>query len=267
MVTRNPKALASFSALGVQVRHGDFDQPESLPAAFAGGEKMLLISVSATEMGRRLSLHTRAVEGAIAAGVRHVAYTSFTNPGNGNPSIAVAEHGESEGMLRHSGLAWSTLRDAIYADVEVPRAAAAVALGRWVTNRGDGGHGYVWRDDCAAAAAGLLAGGPEHEGKDYEITGPELVTVDEEAAMLTELTGRPVAVEQLDDDAWAEWIAAAGTAIEKARTRATSGQAIREGYFAIQTSAVEDLSGRAPRPLYEMFASRRGDILSPAHSS
>ena len=50
LVTRNPDRLHALAERGAQVRAGDFDRPGDLPAAFAGGTRMLLIS--ADEIGR-----------------------------------------------------------------------------------------------------------------------------------------------------------------------------------------------------------------------
>src|SRR5438105_2607025 len=72
LVTRRPKALAYLAERGVQIRHGDFDDPASLSEAFAGGERLLLISTGA--IGRRVPQHRAAIEAAEAAGVRHLVY-------------------------------------------------------------------------------------------------------------------------------------------------------------------------------------------------
>src|SRR3954452_16887389 len=75
LVTRSPDKLAG---LGGEVRYGDFDQPASLPAPFAGGQRLVLISTYAA--GARLQGHPNPVAAAAAAGVRHIAYTSIVNP-------------------------------------------------------------------------------------------------------------------------------------------------------------------------------------------
>src|SRR4051812_32388424 len=95
LVTRHRDALRDMAEGGVTVRYGDFDEPDSLPEAFAGGERMLLISTLA--VGRRTEQHRAAIEAAAAAGVSHLVYTSFPNPGPTHPVGPVAtEHGETE---------------------------------------------------------------------------------------------------------------------------------------------------------------------------
>ena len=119
LVTRRPEALDDLAARGADVRHGDFDEAEALPAALAGGERMLLISTDA--LGRRVQQHRNAIGAAVAAGVRHIAYTSILNPTPGaNPAFVVDEHVETEAALHESGLAWTMLRMGSYSEFLVP---------------------------------------------------------------------------------------------------------------------------------------------------
>jgi NAD(P)H dehydrogenase (quinone) len=102
LVTRSPDAIADLALRGADVRHGDFDDPDGLPAAFAGGERMLLISASV--IGQRIGQHRAAIDAAVAAGVRSVAYTSGINPSDSNPGAAFVDHRATEEHARVSGL-------------------------------------------------------------------------------------------------------------------------------------------------------------------
>src|SRR5512138_3822821 len=71
--TRTPDKLADFAARGVTVRQADFDDPASLKAAFAGVDRLLLISTDLIDFeGRRLRQHQNAVNAADEAGVKHL---------------------------------------------------------------------------------------------------------------------------------------------------------------------------------------------------
>src|SRR5699024_9449822 len=84
-------------------------------AACAGADALLL--VSAGEAAARLDQHRTAVDAAVAAGVGHVVYTSFLGAGPEAAFTLARDHGETEQMLRDSGLTWTFLRDSFYADV------------------------------------------------------------------------------------------------------------------------------------------------------
>jgi NAD(P)H dehydrogenase (quinone) len=102
LVTRDPESLAEYAKRGADVRRGDFDDPGTLADAFAGGDRLLLISTDA--VGSRIRQHHAAIDAAVAAGVRHVAYTSIVRPEPGNPAGVVPEHRATEDKLLASGL-------------------------------------------------------------------------------------------------------------------------------------------------------------------
>ena len=66
--TRSPEKLASFAEKSVIVREADFDDPASLAKAFAGVDRLLLISTDA--IGRRVPQHLNAVKAAIQESLR-----------------------------------------------------------------------------------------------------------------------------------------------------------------------------------------------------
>src|SRR5215210_245600 len=188
LTTRRPEALSELAERGASVRQADFDRPETLAEAFAGGEKLLLIS--ADDLGRRTSQHRAAIEAARDAGVRHVAYTSYLNPVEQNPAVITPSHRDTEWALRESGLAWTALRHAFYAEYQVPAGAQAIATGQLIHNNGYGKTAYVSREDCAAAAAAVLTT-EGHKGRAYDITGPESFSQGDVAALLSEVSGGP----------------------------------------------------------------------------
>lgn len=258
LVTRDTGALADFASRGADVRHGDFDQPESLPAAFAGAERLLIISTG--DLGRRVPQHTNAVEAAAKAGVSHVAYTSVPNPTPENPAMVVGEHSATEQVIRDSGLAWTMLRMGLYAEFQVNPGAHAVASGRLVHNAGDGRTAYISRADCAAAAGAWLVDGG-HEGVAFTVTGPELLSQADVAALLSEVTGRPVEAVAVSDEEFIAGMIAGGVPETMAPGFATWGQAIRTGALGEQTSVVKDLTGHAPRSLREVLEENRSTLL------
>ena len=257
LTTRRPEALSELAERGARVRLADFDRPETLAEAFAGAEILLLIS--ADDLGRRAAQHGAAIEAARDAGVRHVAYTSYLNPVEQNPAAITPSNRETEWALRESGLAWSALRHAFYAEYQVPSGAQAIATGQLVHNSGDGKTAYVSREDCAAAAAVLTTDG--HEDKAYDITGPQALSQDDVAALLSEVSGRPVEAVAVDDEAFIEGLSAAGVPEPAAREIASYGRAVREGYIDQLSGAVENLTGRPPRSLREVFEAYRYELL------
>ena len=245
LVTRNPGSLADLAARGTVVRFGDFDQPDSLREAFAGGDRLLLISGSETG-AVRVGQHQNAIDAAVAAGVGHVSYTSIPNPVAANPAVVAADHRATEEALAASGLGYTYLRNALYADMRVQEAQGALATGRFNSNQGDGATAYVSREDCAAAAVAVLAGGSEHDDRAYDITGPELLGAAELAALYGRAGGAEVKLVTMDDETYIAGLVQVGLPEPVARLIASFGTAIREGYLDQRSGDVQALTGRAP---------------------
>lgn len=199
LVSRTPETLDEYKKLGASTRFGDFAKPESLPAAYAGGTKMLLISISGGA-GPRPDAHKRAIDAAVAAGVKQIAYTSYVAISHGETTGLAGDHYQTEAIIKKSGAAWTMLRNSIYADNLVRLGAKMVADGKVIVPAGDGRIGYVTREDCAAAAAVVLSS-PGHENKVYDITGPEVVGAREIAAAASAVTGKPIEVIAADANA------------------------------------------------------------------
>src|SRR5215213_7393626 len=168
LTTRHPEELSDLAERGAEVRKADFERPETLVGAFEGGEKLLLISTP--DLDRRPAQHRAAIEAARVAGVRHVSYTSYLNPVEENPAAVTPSHRDTE----------AALRNAFYAEYQIPSGAQAIVTGQLVHNNGEGRTAYVSREDCAAAAAAVLTTGG-HGGRAYDITGPRPLGQDDVA--------------------------------------------------------------------------------------
>ena len=192
LVSRTPAKLARYRRMGASVRYGDFTHPDSLPKAFAGGNRMLLISIGFGPMPRP-EAHKNAIDAAVADGVKHIVYTSWIALSRGDRTGLGADHYATEQLLRHSGVAWTFLRNSIYMQELLPEAARMAATGRAVVPGHEYPVGYVSRADCAAAAAAALST-PGHDDKVYDITGPALIDTRAVAAAVSAVTGKPVSV-------------------------------------------------------------------------
>jgi NAD(P)H dehydrogenase (quinone) len=199
LVSRTPEKLAAYARLGASTRFGDFAKPESLPAAYAGGTQMLLISIGGGA-GPRPAAHKHAIDAAVAAGVRHIAYTSWIGISRGETTGIAADHVQTEEILKKSGVAWTLLRNSVYTEMLLPQAARMASDGHAVVQAEETRIGYVTRADCAAAAAAVLAT-PGHDNKAYDITGPELVGQRELAAAVGTVTGKAIRITAADPSA------------------------------------------------------------------
>lgn len=270
LITRTPARLADCAQAGCEVRYGDFDRPESLRAALRGADKLMLIS--GTRVGARVRQHRAAIDAAEAADVRHIIYTSFVNVEPANPAIVAIDHRETENLIRASGLAFTFLRDAHYADAMILNAGPGfIASGVWLTSTQGGREAMVWREDCVNCAVAVLTENG-HENKAYPVTGPNRESFAEVAAMLAELTGRPIRLVETDDAGMYAHFDALGIPREPVDDQTVSGipwnsddmvsfeRAIREGFLDVCTDDVQRVTGRLARSVRELIHAN-ADIL------
>ncbi|WP_176085803.1 SDR family oxidoreductase [Martelella sp. HB161492] len=250
--TRDPSKLGDYAAKGITVRPADFDKPETLEAAFAGADRLAIISTDALGPdAHRITQHANAVAAAKAAGVSHIIYTSMPGPETSKISFA-HEHLGSEKAVKESGLSYTILRNAWYQENLLMGLPNAFAAGSWVSAAGDGRQNLVAHQDCAAALASALAA-ETTQSATYTLTGPEALSIPEIAALASEIVGKPLSVQAVSTDALAEGLGKAGLPSFVVDLLVSTDANIAAGGFDIVTNDFETLTGRKPRSLKAFF--------------
>jgi NAD(P)H dehydrogenase (quinone) len=186
LVARDPGRAPELA--GAEVAAGSYDDRDSLRRAFAGAHTLFM--VSASEDPDRLRLHANVVGAATDAGMERVVYTSFFGAAPDCSFTFGRDHWHTEELIKGSGLRFTMLRDNLYLDF-LPLMVGADGVIR--EPAGEGWLAVVARDDIAdVAAAVLLEGGDRHDGRSYDLTGPEALTMAEVAQRLSELAGRTI---------------------------------------------------------------------------
>ncbi|WP_123664798.1 NAD(P)H-binding protein [Actinocorallia herbida] len=187
---RHPAKAADLAARGIEIRHGDYDDPASLRSAFAGAERLLLISSPEIDPARRIAQHGAAVEAARAAGVGTLVYTSFLGADTRSTGVPAA-HFATERLIEDSGLPCTFLRNPFYSEAFLnPSLLDAVASGELPDGTAGRGLNTAFRTDLAEAAVRVLTSA-EPANRAYDLTGP-LWTHPELAASLSHASGTPV---------------------------------------------------------------------------
>jgi NAD(P)H dehydrogenase (quinone) len=238
LVSRTPDTLELYAKQGAIVRYGDFEKPDSLSAAFAGGTRMLLISIGFGKVPRP-EAHRHAIEAAKAAGVKQIAYTSWVALSKGDTSGLGVDHSQTEEILKKSGVAYTFLRNSIYQNILITSAAKMVKDGRATAAPNENKIGFVTREDCAAAAVAVLST-PGHDNKAYEITGPELIGQAEIAAAAGAVTGKTIPMVQPEAGA------------PPARDFGPAA--------AVVSGDVQKLTGRAPTSIRAFFEANKAKL-------
>ena len=195
---RNPASVADLAQLGVQVRQADYNQPASLSTAFAGAQKVLLIS--SNEVGQRVAQHAAVITAAKQAGVELLAFTSLLHA-DSSPLGLAAEHQQTEQLIRDSGLAHVILRNGWYTENYLAAIPAALAHGVLLGSAGEGRIASAARADYAEAAAVVLTT-TQPANVIYELAGDEAYTLSQLAAEVSRVSGKSVVYQDLPEAAY-----------------------------------------------------------------
>jgi NAD(P)H dehydrogenase (quinone) len=242
-VVRTPEKAADLQAQGVQVREGDYDRPETLPAALAGVDRLLLISGNA--VGQRIRQHTAVIDAAKAAGVQRIAYTSLLRADTSTLPLA-PEHLATEQALRDSGISFTLLRNSWYVENYTGQLDQYRAQGALIGAAGDARVAAAPRADYAAAAAAALVG-DSHDNAVYELGGPA-VTLAEIAAALGDAAGAPLAYRNVSLDDFRAGLLGAGLDEGTAGFVTALEEGTARGELDAGTADLEALLGRPATP-------------------
>lgn len=251
VLARDPAKAQRFADRGVTVRHGDYADPASLPAAFDGADQLLLVS-SSDPTADAVSLHRNAIDAAIAADVGRILYTSHQGAAVDNPFSPGRDHAATEQLLSESGISWTSLRNGFYAH------SLNWLLGPWretdvITVPADGPVSWTAREDAAEAAATILASNGAYDGP-TTLTASAAPTFEEIATIASELTGRTIGLTVMDPDEWVAAQVAAGQQALAARFTLGMYEAAHKNFFAGVDPLLGTLLDREPRTVRDLLA-------------
>jgi NAD(P)H dehydrogenase (quinone) len=199
---------------------------------------------------QRVPHHRSFVEAAAAARVGHVVYLSFVAAGPDATFLHARSHGATEELLRSSGVAYTAIRNSMYAD-DIP--GWFDAHGTNTVPGGDGRMSFSYRPELARAIAVILTE-PRHDGGIYDVVTPEAVSMAELADIATELTGETYRYRPATDADWEARWRARGKAEWEIEAGLTSYAALRQGELAVVTDDYRALTGEDPRSVADITA-------------
>jgi NAD(P)H dehydrogenase (quinone) len=260
-VTRDPAKLGDLAAKGVDVRKGDLSNAGSLANAFAGADRVLVVSTdTAPGSGERIKQHSAAVAAAKAAGAARVLYTSLPKPDVSVISFAF-EHLGSEKAVIESGLAYTIFRNSWYDENLFMSLPQALKSGQWFTSAGDGRVAYGARDDFAAAIAGDLASDVTGN-RIHTLTGPEAFSAAEVAKLASEILGKPISVVQIADEQLTAGLREHGLPEPVVDMIVSIDANTRAGHIEMVTDDIEKLSGRKLQTLHAWLEANKAALLA-----
>jgi len=256
-VSRDPAKLADYAAKGVVTRAGDFDKPETLEAAFAGADVVALISI---DFGDRVRRHSGAINAAKAVGASHLLYTSLPRL-EGVPVTFGEDHFGTEDVIVASGLNHTFLRNGWYSENLFMNLPQALKTGQMFSATGDGKVSYAPRQTMAVALANaMLTAGTEN--RVYTMTGTELFTTAEVAALANKVFGTSIAVIDITDEQLADGLKQSGMPDFIVPIIVSMSTNTRNGGLDIITHDIKALTGKDPQTLEDYLVENKQAFLA-----
>jgi uncharacterized protein YbjT (DUF2867 family) len=236
------KVEAAKAPAGAEAVVADFADPSSLATALRGVESVYLVCSPIPEL---VQLESNAIEAFAAAGVPRVVLNSALGAGDFTKSFP-SWHRKVEDKLKATNLQYCILRPNSFLQNVVTYYAPSVrAQGAFYGAMGNARTSYLDIRDIALVAAKALRGG-EHDGKTYELNGPEALTCTEVAEKISRHARVPVRYADLPpaalrkgmiDQGMPEWQATALLELQEYYT---------DGKGATVDGVLMGLLGRAP---------------------
>ena len=276
----NRESLTAYSSQGIETRLANFNHPEELAEAFAGAERMALISMPFIGK-KRQQAQKNAVDAAKAAGVKQIIYTSLVNAGDEtNPSVEKLDHIYTEEYIQSQGLDFIFLRNSQFAEAMITNYFTYVkGDGVLKNSQGDGKMAYISRKDCAKAVAYALFRGAEYDHSILDINGSRLMTISEFIEIGNQATGNNISYRAITDEENYQVFDAMGVprttdgvfqkgseAPFSSEGMVTFAQAIREGKMDVITDDFKTLTGSKPITVQYMFEHYEDFQIGERHS-
>ena len=250
LLVRSPAKAPSLPQ--TEVVQASYADQDAVRRALTGVDVALMVSGSESE--DRLAEHRSFVDAAAEAGVRHLVYTSFYGAAADATFTLARDHHHTEQHIERSGMSWTFLRDNLYLDF-FPMLAGEDGVLRGPAD--DGRVAAVAQDDIAAVATAVLLDPTSHEGRTYDLTGPEAITLSEAAGTMSRILGREYSFrDETLEEAHASR-ASYGVPDWQVEAWVSTYTAIASGELSGVTGDVERVTGRAPLSLADVLA-RRG---------
>ncbi|MBA4320901.1 MAG: NAD(P)-dependent oxidoreductase, partial [Flavobacterium sp.] len=252
-LVRDETKAVDLKAKGITIKVGDYDNYDSLLAAFKGVDKLLL--VSGTDLVSRGKQQLNAVKAAKEAGVKHIFYTSFErkNESETSPIAFLAKsHIDTDNAIKASGMTYSIFRNNLYLEV-LPMFFGEQVLETGIFfPAGDTAAAYVSRNDLAEAVANVLIA-DKNESKEYAMNNVENYSMKDSADILSKITNTTVSYTSPSPDFYSDVLTKAGVPGEYVGMFVGFGAAIQQGEFYTDSTDLENLLSRKPVSLEDFL--------------
>jgi uncharacterized protein YbjT (DUF2867 family) len=242
-LVRDPKAARARLGDPVEYVVGDLDRPETVEPGMAGVDSVFLLT---RQSSRQPEQERNVIDAAVRSGVRRIVKLSVFRAAAGSPLRVARQHFEMEQAVEQSGLARTFVRPVFL----MQNLLGMVRHGAIHTAAGDGRVAMVDARDVAAVAVNALTS-RSFEGKTYTLTGPQPLSFDDVAEILSEQTGNNIRHVRVAPDDVRGAIERSGMEGWFAEDMAKLHGMLADGYEDLVSDDVRTVTGTSPSTLAE----------------
>ena len=248
-MVRDRDRARAIAVPNVEVVEGDFDRPETLLDALAGVKRAFLITNSSdSAQAQQLAF----IDAAKQRGVKHIVKLSQFEADANSPGRFLRYHAAVEAAIQASGIAYTFLRPNLFMQGLLNFRSTIATQSTFYAAASDAKVSAVdVRDIAEVAVASLTETG--HEGKVYDLTGPQALTHAEMADRLSNALGRQIAFVDVSPLAMHDMLLSVGFPLWQADGLLEEYAHYRRNGAAVVASGVHDAIGKGPRS-FEAFA-------------
>ncbi|WP_420404229.1 SDR family oxidoreductase [Nisaea sp.] len=246
-LVRDPAKVEALKAQGIETVAGDLRQPETLPEALQGVEKIFVVTPLVPD---QVEMRAALIAAAKAAGVRHIVMSTGIGAAPDAPVQIGRWHGENQQQAQESGMAWTFVQPGFFMQNLLMYAEAIRDKGEFYMPLGEGKVSWIDARDIAAVAAKALTE-PGHENRAYPVTGPEALSGAELAAILTDIAGHTVNYVPISPDQAKQAMTAMGMTEMLADAMNELYALAPAGHLEGVLDTVEQVTGRPARTFRE----------------
>ena len=258
-LVRDPTRATHIRIPGIEVVVGDLERPETLPAAFAGVDRVFLLTPAAPD---QVALQSNALEAGRRAGAGRIVKLSVAGGPDAGTQIG-RWHWATEKQIEASGLGFTFLRPTLYMQQILAYAPSIAATGSFSAPMGAGEIAVVdTRDVASVAVAALTEDG--HDRRIYDLTGPEALSYDRMADAISDAIGKKVVYAHVPPEYTKKQMLADGFPRWLVDDMLVLASSFRDGYGAAVTSTVAEVTKHPPRS-FRQFARDYANVFRDGH--
>ncbi len=247
---------------GLDIAEGDFNKPQSIARSLVGVDRVFLLIPSSPEVEK---LQRSLVDAAKRSNVRHIVKLSQLGADERADGRFQRYHGAVESYIRRAGIPFTFLRPNLFMQGLLNFRSTISAKGEFYGLAGNGRVSIVDVRDIAAVAVRTLTESG-HEGRTYNITGPEALTHTEIAEQLSKALGKQTDYVDVTPDAMREALVSLGLPPWQADGVIEDYNHYRRGEAAMVTSAVRDVTKNEAMPFFQFAQDYAGKFVGRAVS-